>query len=260
MRVQLGRRVDVAVVVRRALQQLAVVVAVAARDLDQAGRLEDEVALISLGPEAVDRPARDDDVVALLVRQLAEHRLERPVAFVDEDALVALAVPEEVVHLLGGAAERDLDVVVPHQDAAAGDLVAFRVDPVGVEMAVRVRFGNPLVALDLLERAELLDTARALEVVQDRLHPGEALQAHDLFGQERPVVPKLRMPLPGHRTKTLVEGHAGRIPGDPSTERSSLAPPGSDTGCTDPFCSPVDLVAPGADDSRLCRLLDRERT
>jgi hypothetical protein len=36
MRVQLGRRMDVAVVVRRVLEQLAVVVSVAARNLDQA--------------------------------------------------------------------------------------------------------------------------------------------------------------------------------------------------------------------------------
>jgi len=64
-----------------------------------------------------------------------------------------------------------------------------------MEVAVRVRVGNPLVALDLLEVAELLDAARTLEVVQDRLHPGEALQAHDLFGQERAVVPKLDVPL-----------------------------------------------------------------
>ena len=44
-RVQLGRRMDVAVVVRRALDDLPVLVAVAARDLDQARRLEHEVAL-----------------------------------------------------------------------------------------------------------------------------------------------------------------------------------------------------------------------
>ena len=43
-RVQLRRRVDVAVVVRRALDDLPVLVAVAARDLDQPRRLEHEVA------------------------------------------------------------------------------------------------------------------------------------------------------------------------------------------------------------------------
>jgi hypothetical protein len=103
--VQLGRRMDVAVVVRRTFQDLAVLVAVAARDLDQPRRLEDQVALLTFGPEPVRRAARDDHVVALLVGQLAEDRLERPGALVDEDHLVALAVAEEIVHLLGRAAE-----------------------------------------------------------------------------------------------------------------------------------------------------------
>ena len=35
---------------------------------------------------------------------------------------------------------------------------------------------------------ELLDAARRLEVVQDRLVPGEALEAHDLLGQEPAVL------------------------------------------------------------------------
>ena len=115
---QLGRRVDIAVVVGRVLEQLPVLVAVAARDLDEAGRLEHEVALLALGPEAVRRPARHDDVVALPVREVAEDRLEGASALVDEDHLVALAVAVEVVHLLARPAERDLDVVVPHQQLA----------------------------------------------------------------------------------------------------------------------------------------------
>ena len=46
-RVQVGRRVDVAVIVRRPLQDLAVLVAVAARNLDEPGGLEYQVALRS---------------------------------------------------------------------------------------------------------------------------------------------------------------------------------------------------------------------
>ena len=66
VRLQLGRRVDVAVVVGRVLEQLPVLVAVAPRDLDQPGRLEDEVALRRpRRREAVRRAARDDDVVAV---------------------------------------------------------------------------------------------------------------------------------------------------------------------------------------------------
>src|SRR6266550_4738987 len=84
MGVQLRRRMEVAVVVRRALEHLPVLVAVAPRDLDQARRLEDEVALLALRFETVRRAARDDDVVTLLVRHVAEDRLQRAGPFVHE--------------------------------------------------------------------------------------------------------------------------------------------------------------------------------
>ena len=85
---------DVPVVVRRVLEQLSVLVAVAARDLDERAR-EDEVALVALGDEPVGRAARDDDVVPFAVRQVAEDRLDGALALVDEDHLVALAVSVE---------------------------------------------------------------------------------------------------------------------------------------------------------------------
>src|SRR4029453_3763142 len=131
------------VVIRRALEDLPVLVAIAAWDLDESRRLEDEVALRPLGHEPVGRAARDDDVVAVLVRDVAERRLERPAALVDEDDLVAFAVPEEVVHGLLGPAEGNLDVVVPHEGPAAGDLVALGQDVVRVHAPVRMRLGNP---------------------------------------------------------------------------------------------------------------------
>src|SRR3954452_2693342 len=212
VRVQLGRRMDVAVVVRRALEHLAVLVPIAARDLDQAGRLEHEVALLlALGAEPVGRPARDDEIVALPVRHVAEDGLERARSFVHEDDLVALAVAEEVVHLLLRAAEGDLDIVVPHQHAPPGDLVPLRVDVVRLEVAMRVRVGNPFVVLQLLEVADLHDAAGRLEVVQDRLHPDEALHPHDLFGQELSVVTELDVALPRNVPQALVKRHAYRI-------------------------------------------------
>ena len=210
MRVQLGRRVDVAVVVRRTFEHLAVLVAVALRDLDQPGSLEHEVALLSFRTEPVRRAARDHDVVAVLVRHVAEDRLERARPLVHEDDLVALAVPEEVVHLFLRARERDLDVVVPHQQAPAGDLVALRVDVVCLEVAVRVRVRHPLVPLDLFEAADLHHAAWRLKVVQDRLHPDEALHAHDLLGQERAVVAELDVPFPRNVTEALVERHRSK--------------------------------------------------
>ena len=157
---ELGRRVDVAVVVGSALEDLAVLVPVPARDLDEPGRLEDQVALRALWDEPIRRPARDDDVVPVLVRDVAENRLESSRALVDEDHLVALAVPEEVVHARLRAAERDLDVRVPHQRAAPADLVALRLDVVRVHASMSVRLGHPFLALDRRERAELFHTAR----------------------------------------------------------------------------------------------------
>ena len=67
--------------------------------------------------------------------------------------------------------------------------------------------GDPFVALDRRERPELLDAARRLEVVQDRLVPGEALEAHDLLGQEPPVLAEDDVALARKLPASLVEGH-----------------------------------------------------
>src|SRR6266851_4291796 len=223
MRVQLGRRMDVAVVIRRALEHLPVLVAVAHRDLDQARCLEDEVALHSLRLEAVGGAARDDDVVAVLVRDVAEDRLERAGARVHEHNLVALAVAKEVVHALCRTAKGDLDIVIPHQRLAAGDLVALGIDVVRLEVSVCVRVRNPFVALDLLEVADLHHATRRLKVVQDRLHPDEALHAHDLLGQERSVVAELDVALTRDVAETLVERHDYRISAAIAARRVPIA-------------------------------------
>src|SRR5918996_5638382 len=103
----------VALVVGSVLEELPVLVAVTARDLDQSRRGEDEVALRTLRTEPVGRAARDDDVIALPVWEVAEDRLERPRSLVHEDDLVALPVPVEIVGFARGPAHLDLDVVVP---------------------------------------------------------------------------------------------------------------------------------------------------
>src|SRR5207302_3893919 len=89
-RVQVRRRMDVAVVVRRSFQELPVLVAIAPRNLDQPRRLEHEVALIALGAETIRRAARDHDVVPFFVRHGAEDRFERPRAFLDGGYTTAL--------------------------------------------------------------------------------------------------------------------------------------------------------------------------
>ena len=227
-RVQLGGRVDVTVVVRGSLEDLSVLIPVAARDLDEPRRLEDEVALRPLGHEAVRRPARDDHVVAVLVGNIAEDGLERAASFVHEDDLVPLAVAEEVVHRALGAAERDLDVGVPHERASPGDLVALGGHVVGVLEPMRVRLGDPLLALDRSEGAELLHAAGRLEVVQDRLVAGEALEAHDLLGQEPSVLAKDDVALARELPATLVEGHVRPFRRwDSSSARRSVAAGGA---------------------------------
>ena len=193
VRAQLRRRVDVAVVVRRVLHQLAVLVAVALRDRDQPGRLEHEVALLALRAEAVRRPARDDDVVARRVRQVAEDRLERARALVHEDDLVALAVRGRSSPSSSSGRQSEISTSLFHiRSCRPDDGVARRRHVPRREVPVRVRVGHPLLAHDRLELAELDHAARRLEVVEDRLEAREALEAHHLLREERAVVAEAR--------------------------------------------------------------------
>src|SRR5204863_354174 len=118
----------------------------------------DELPLRAVAAEPVRRPARDDDIVALAVRQIAVDRLEDARALVDEDDLVALAVPVEELHRLVRPAERDLDVRVPHQQAPSADRVALLLDAHRPQVPVGVRVRHPLLALDRFEGPELGDT------------------------------------------------------------------------------------------------------
>src|SRR5579862_2975049 len=197
---------------------------VALEDRDQPRGFEDEIPLVTLGDEAVRRAARDHHVVARLVREVAEDRLDRPRALVHEYDLVALPVPEEVVHRLARAAQRDLDVVVPHEEPPSVDRVARRRAFPRAEVAMCMRIGHPLLAHDRLELAELDHAARRLEVVEDRLEPREALEPHHLFGEKCPVVAEHDVSLPRKFAETLIERHAWRISPGGSSARSSPGP------------------------------------
>jgi heme-degrading monooxygenase HmoA len=50
-----------------------------------------------------------------------------------------------------------------------------------------------------------------VEVVEDRLVPDEALEAHDLLREERPVVAELNVALAREAPEPLVRGHGRRI-------------------------------------------------
>ncbi len=200
---------EVALRERRVLQQLPVAVAVAVGRLDLAGRVEAHPVLLGAVLElpGVRRPARDHDVVLLAERHAAEHRSQHAAAAVDVDDLVALAVAVEAVELRRRLADRHLDVAVEHQQPAAGDRVAARLDRVRVGQPVHVRVGHPLLAHDRREIADRVEPARRVQVVEDRLVAREALVAEDLLGQERrirSVAPDLDVPLARDLTKALV--------------------------------------------------------
>ena len=152
VRVQRRRRMDVAVVVRRPLEQLAVLVAVAPRDLDQcpASRRRGSAAR-PVGDEPVGRAARDHDVVAVRVGHVAEDRLERARALVDEDALVALAVPEEV-SIRSAGRQIEISTSLFHISSRRPVISSPSARSPRVEEPVLVGVGHPLVALDRLER------------------------------------------------------------------------------------------------------------
>ena len=172
------------------LEQLPVAVAVAVRRLDLARGVEaePELLLAQRQLEAVRGAARDHDVVALAERHAAEHRAQHAAAAVDVEHLVALAVPVEAVERLDRLADRHLDVVVEHQEPAAGDRVAARLDGVRVRQPVHVGVRHPLLALDRPELAHLVEAAGRLEVQQDRLVAREALVAHHLLDEQRRAV------------------------------------------------------------------------
>src|SRR2546430_557301 len=83
-------------------------------------------------------------------------------------------------------------------------------------MAVR----HPFVALDRLEGGDLRDAGRRGQVVEDRLVAREALEAHDLLGQARPVVAELDVALTGDLASDLVRGHRRK---DSQASRASAA-------------------------------------
>jgi hypothetical protein len=88
-----------------------------------------------------------------------------------------------------------------------------------VHHPVLVGLRHPLLAHDRLEGADLLHAAGRLEVVEDRLVAGEALEAHHLLGQERAVVAELDVPLARNVAEALVEGHRGKDTPDRLTRR-----------------------------------------
>ena len=196
-------------VVRRVLEQLPVLVAVAPRDLDQARRLEDEVALRPLRREAVGRPARDDDVVALLVGQRRRRSspasptpswtkiTSSPSPFRKKYSIDSIGRQSEISTSSFHISSRRPVIVVA---------LGRRRRTCGSAGARARRAPTPRARSARTRRARD-HAARRLEVVEDRLVPGEALEAHDLLGQQRPVVAELDVALARDVAEALVHRH-----------------------------------------------------
>ena len=116
---------DVPLAVGRVLEQLAVLIAIAARRLDLRWALEPQHALrLAVRDEPVGGPDRDHEVIAGAIRDGPKDRLQRPAALVHEEHLVGLAVPIEVRHRLSRAYHAKRDVAVGEERDPAAHAIA----------------------------------------------------------------------------------------------------------------------------------------
>ncbi len=195
---------EVALAVRRMLQQLAVVVPVALRRFDLRRRLEIQDPLLAacIRVEAPGRPDRQDQVVARAIGDRAEDRVADPGPFVDEQHLVGdtVAIEPALRHRSGRPDDAEDDVAVEVQRHPAGDRVAARLEPAGLRQAVAVEPVIGRLELDARARLDPMRLGRRDQVVQERAAAAEALDAEQLLGIERPVGrPVLGMALARHR-------------------------------------------------------------
>ncbi len=209
--------VEVALGVRRVLEQLAVVVAIPLRRLDLRRRLQVQDPL--LGPlvrvQAPRRPDRQHEVVARVVREVAEDRAADAGPLVDEQHLVGHAVAVEPVlgHRLGGPNDPEHDVVVEVQRDTAGDRVALRgnVARVRQPMAVEAVVGG--LQLDPRAGLQLVRLGGRRHVVQERAPPREPFDAEQLLGVQAAVgsaVLRVALARDG-ASRDVVHGRAGLL-------------------------------------------------
>ena len=140
VRHELARHLEVALAVRRALDDLAVVVAVALDGVRTYPRLSMIRSFAGLREQiAVQNAAMDDQVVARRDRQVAELRLERALPFRDVHDFIALRVAVEVLVLLVGLRVQHRDVVVEQDRRAVERRASAAREPRGAKVAVPQR-------------------------------------------------------------------------------------------------------------------------
>ena len=187
---ELGR-VQVALAVRRVLEELPVVVAVALGRLDLGGRLEvqDPLVRARIRVQPPGRADRQHQVVAGAVGEVAEDRPADAGSLVDEQHLVRDPVAIEAVlrHRLGRPDDPEHHVVVEVQRDPAGDDVALRRDGAGLRQPVSME--AVVCGLEVHPRPGLdqMGPSRRRHVVEERAPAGEPLDPEQLLGVQAPV-------------------------------------------------------------------------
>ena len=200
-RLELGRAVEVALGVRRVLEQLAVAVAVAVGRLDLAGRVEADPELLDVLGQApaVRRPARDDDVVLLAEGQASRTSCAaRP----RRGGCRRPRRPRRCGRSPRGprSACRSRPRCRALNISSRRPLIASPPESTGLASASRCTWvsGTHSSRTIGVKLADLREPAGRVQVVEDRLVAREALVAEDLLGQQRAVAPRLGMTLRGH--------------------------------------------------------------
>src|SRR5688572_13734884 len=209
-RLELPGRPQVPLAVRGVLEELTVVVQVPARRLDVPVRLDHEHALLRPPPgkDARQGPRRKDQVIPGAVRERAELGLEDALPLVDEDGLVAVREPVPVLHGLPGPRHRDYDVRIRHEGDPAPHRVPVRLQRAGAHEAMSQRPRLLEGDLDAALHLELLDARRRVQVVEERLVPGEAADPEELLVMKRAVgLPELRVSLVRDLSQPVIVRH-----------------------------------------------------
>src|SRR5665213_2463980 len=102
------------------LKKLAIFVSVPLRYLDRPERNDRQHPYRKAHErKLVDRSARDDQIVAGMKFQVAEYRFQRAFAVMDEQALVAVGVLIERLHLIADQGLVPDHILIPHQRNSA---------------------------------------------------------------------------------------------------------------------------------------------
>ena len=210
-----GGPADVALAVGRALDQLAELVPVALGPAHVPAALHDEelgLLAAQVEPPAVQDAPVDDEVVALVERQVAEHRLQRAAALAHVHQLVGLRVAVEVGVVLVGLDVEHRHVVVEEERHAVERRAAALLHLRGAEVPVPERLVGVGLVLRLPQPARRLDRGRRMDVVEQRRRAGEALVPHQLFGVDPAVgLAEGDVPLPRDRAQGMVDRHVGLL-------------------------------------------------